>query len=364
MTALKNNARTNYPLRILKTEPLSAEEQLAPLRGLGLPTFQSRLRNAGLQKGLRRTALDILQLNITRMCNQRCHHCHVDAGPHRDEHMKDAVLDRALELFEKSKVSLLDVTGGAPELHPRFEELIARASAAGKRVINRCNLTILTVEKYKHLPAFFAEHNVEIVSSLPFHEEGMTDRQRGDGVFDKSIRALRMLNDEGYGMPGSKRLLTLVTNPVGAFLPPDQDALETEFRVKLMSEFGVHFSNLISLTNMPVRRYLDWLQRSGNVQRYMQKLSASFNPSAAEGVMCRNTLSVGLKGELYDCDFNQMLEMPLAKNLPQNILDLAPNDLTPPDTAQGVLDDAPIVVDDHCYGCTAGAGSSCGGATA
>jgi len=341
-------------LPILDTEP-PTQEQLAPLRGLRLPAFADRLRLAGMADGLRRTAVEVLQLNITRMCNQACHHCHVDAGPHRDEHMLDDVLDVALEMFERHPIPLLDVTGGAPELHPRFEELIQRAHATGRRVMDRCNLTILTTKKHGHLPQFFADHRVEVVSSLPFHEEAMTDRQRGDGVFDKSIRAMRMLNDVGYGKPGSDLPLTLVTNPIGAFLPADQAAFEADFRAKLLREHGVHFTSLISLTNMPIRRYLEWLERSGNLARYMQKLSAAFNPAAAQGVMCRNTLSVGLDGRLYDCDFNQMLNMPLGDDTQaQHLFDL---DVS-------TLEGRAVRVDDHCYGCTAGQGSSCGGATA
>ncbi len=319
-------------------------------RLLGLPLARSFADSVG--EVLRTRPVEVLQLNVGKQCNQACRHCHVDAGPDRTEMMSDAVVDRILELVKTSPVPTVDITGGAPELHPRFEEIVRVATAAGKRVLDRCNLTILTVPRYRHLPQFFADHGVEVVSSLPFPEAGRTDSQRGDGVFARSMTAMKMLNDVGYGVR-PELVFTLVANPTGAFLPPSQVSWERDFKKDLSLKEGVAFTRLIALTNMPIARFLEWLDRSGNTERYLDKLVAAFNPAAVEGVMCRNTLSVGFDGRLFDCDFNQMLELPESGG--RTVFDV--DDLA-------VLAGRAIVTGPHCFGCTAGAGSSCGGQTA
>jgi len=298
--------------------------------------------------------LETLQINVGKKCNQTCHHCHVDAGPDRKEVMPDDVLDACLDVLRRTTIPMLDITGGAPELHPRFEEMVIRARALGRRVLDRCNLTILTVKRHDHLPQFLAEHGVEVVSSLPYHSAGPTDAQRGDGVFEKSLEGLQKLNQVGYGMPGSPLQLTLVTNPAGAFLPAPQAQLEADFRRVLRIRHGIEFTRLIAITNMPISRYLEWLERSGNLQRYMEKLVGAFNPAAAQGVMCRTMVSVGWDGRLFDCDFNQMLEIEMGEGNPRTIFDFQ----------EAVLKARQIAVGPHCFGCTAGQGSSCGGATA
>jgi radical SAM/Cys-rich protein len=303
---------------------------------------------------LRSRKVEIFQINVGKKCNQACRHCHVDAGPDRKEVMPDDVVDRVLDLLDTGRFDLFDITGGAPELHPRFREMVERATASGTRVMDRCNLTILTVPKYEDLPHFLAEHRVEMVASLPYHSKSSTDAQRGEGVYDKSIRALQQLNELGYGKPGSGLELTLVTNPVGAFLPAPQLSLEEDFRRQLRRQHGVEFSRLLCITNMPISRFLQWLDESGNTERYMEKLVGAFNPAAADGVMCRNTLSVGWDGRLFDCDFNQMLDLELLDDQPRTIFDYDADK----------LDTRPIAVGAHCFGCTAGQGSSCGGATA
>jgi radical SAM/Cys-rich protein len=300
---------------------------------------------------LRSSSISTLQINVGRKCNQSCHHCHVDASPDRTEMMPDDVVDACLRLMEQPSIRSFDITGGAPELHPRFEEMVERGARAGKQVMDRCNLTILTTHAHRHLPSFFAAHGVEVVSSLPYHDETGTDAQRGQGVFAKSIEALRMLNDVGYGKPGSGLVLTLVSNPVGAFLPAPQHALEADFKRQLLRQHGVHFTRLIAITNMPISRYLEWLDRSGNTHSYMNSLVKAFNPLALAGVMCQHTLSVGYDGRLYDCDFNQMLELPIHAG--RTVFDV--NDVQ-------ALNHRNIEVGNHCFGCTAGQGSSCGGA--
>lgn len=350
------------PTQKRRQHPLaSPDKQLEVLEGLPLSTsFDDAMAGSPLGE-LRSTGVDILQINVGKQCNQTCKHCHVDAGPDRDEVMPDDVVDACLKVLEHPSIGALDITGGAPEMHPRFEEIVAKASALGKEVMDRCNLTILRVKKYRHLPAFFAEHKVHVVSSLPFHSSSTTDAQRGDGVFDKSIEALRALNAVGYGQPGSGLTLTLVSNPVGAFLPAPQQAQEAEFRRRLKQQHGVDFNCLFTITNMPISRYLEWLDDSGNLADYMNKLVGAFNPAAAEGVMCRNTVSVGYDGTLFDCDFNQMLELPVAQQAPQTIQAWAAALEQP---GFGGLAERRIVTRAHCFGCTAGQGSSCGGATA
>jgi radical SAM/Cys-rich protein len=332
---------------------------LAERHPLASPAAQkARLRSLPLAKSFDDAAgalstkkVQVLQLNLGKKCNQACKHCHVDAGPDREEVMADAVVDRCLRLLKDSDVGVVDLTGGAPELHPRFEEIVEVAAAAGKQVMDRCNLTILTVPRYKHLPRFFADHGVEVVASLPFPEASRTDSQRGDGVFDKSVTAMKLLNAAGYGVD-DRCVLTLVANPTGAFLPPSQVSWERDFRQGLLSKQGVRFTRLIALTNMPIARFLEWLDHSGNTERYLEKLVNAFNPAAAAGVMCKTTLSVSFDGRLFDCDFNQMLELPEAGG--RSVFDV------------GSLDEFAgrrVITDVHCFGCTAGAGSSCGGQT-
>ncbi|MGZ8378076.1 MAG: arsenosugar biosynthesis radical SAM (seleno)protein ArsS [Gemmatirosa sp.] len=317
------------------------------------PRFEAALAGAGLYP-LRATRIEIFQINVGRKCNQTCRHCHVDAGPDRTEMMPDAVLDRCLEIIETADVGTVDITGGAPELHKRWREIVVRATAAGRRVMDRCNLTIAQLPNYRYLPAFFAEHRVEVVASLPHYRAKNTDTQRGDGVFEDSIATLRELNALGYGQPGTGLVLTLVANPVGSFLPGNQAALEADWRRQLRRLYGIEFTSLFTITNMPISRFLEHLEETGQTAEYLTRLATAFNPAAAANVMCRDTLSVGWEGTLYDCDFNQMLALPVHRDAPQTIFEW--------DRAR--LDGREIVIGAHCFGCTAGAGSSCGGATA
>jgi len=336
----------------------SAAAQRDRLHALGERyDFARPLADAGLWP-LRAVGIDVLQINVGRLCNQTCAHCHVDAGPDRREVMSDEVFEACLALLIDGGIGTLDVTGGAPELYPRFRELVTRAAEAGKHVIHRCNLTAILLPRYADIPELLAQHDVEVVASLPYYLPKQTDRQRGDGVFDKSIEAMRRLNDLGYGTGGSRQL-NLVTNPVGAFLPGDQGALTRDWRRELQRRYDVTFDHLFTITNMPISRYLEFLDDSNNLERYMDKLRGAFNPVAAKGVMCRSMLSIGFDGAIFDCDFNQMLEMP-AKTVhgddAPNITKLAPEDLV------ALLGKRGIETAPHCLGCTAGAGSSCGGA--
>ncbi|WP_299989470.1 arsenosugar biosynthesis radical SAM (seleno)protein ArsS [uncultured Pontibacter sp.] len=318
------------------------------------PLFGTKLLEHELYP-LRPTGTTILQVNVGKMCNQTCRHCHVDAGPDRKEIMTRDTMQLCLDALAKSpQLTTVDLTGGAPEMNPDFRWFVEQLSAMGRQVIVRCNLTIILANpKYHDLPAFFKEHRVQVVSSLPYFSASRTDAQRGDGVFEKSIKALQMLNKVGYGQEGSELELNLVYNPSGAFLPAGQKSLEAEFKRRLRSAYDIEFNSLFCITNLPVSRYLDYLIESGNYSSYMEKLVTAFNPVAAANVMCRNTVSVGWDGALYDCDFNQMLELQVQPGTPQHIRDF---DLTQ-------LDGRQIVLNQHCYGCTAGAGSSCGGST-
>jgi radical SAM/Cys-rich protein len=327
--------------------------QRAILEALPLArSFGEAVSQAGHQP-LRTTGVSVLQMNVGRRCNQACRHCHVDAGPDRTEVMTPEVVDACLRLLESSDIPTVDITGGAPELHPLFRDIVRRARAAGRHVMDRCNLTITRLPNYEDIPEFFAAHQVEVMASLPSYAARQTDAQRGDGVFEDSIAALRRFNELGYGVEGSGLLLNLVTNPVGAFLPPSQGALEADWKRELRRRHGIVFNRLYTITNMPISRYLQYLLDSGNLQTYMDKLVNAFNPSAVDGLMCRFTLSVGWDGRLFDCDFNQMIDLGTAVGSPQTIFEA---------TATG-LSGRRIVVGPHCFGCTAGAGSSCGGAT-
>jgi radical SAM/Cys-rich protein len=314
--------------------------------------FDAKLAAHGLC--LSAAGVKTLQVNVGKLCNQACKHCHVDAGPRRTEIMSAETAGRVLDALTKFRVPTLDITGGAPELNPSFRLLVTGARRAGAHVIVRHNLTVMFEPGQEDLPDFFREHGVEVVSSLPYFLEQQTDAQRGSGVFHKSIEALRRLNAGGYGREGGGLTLNLVYNPVGAFLPPAQGAIERDFRRELLSRHGVTFDRLYTITNMPIKRFLEYLRRSGNEERYMRKLVDAFNPATVEGLMCRTLVSVDWTGRLYDCDFNQMLELGVAAGLPQSIADFDP----------ALLAARRVVTGAHCFGCTAGAGSSCGGAVA
>ncbi|SMO49676.1 arsenosugar biosynthesis radical SAM (seleno)protein ArsS [Gracilimonas mengyeensis] len=317
-----------------------------------LPKFGEKLEEIELHP-LKPTGIDIFQMNVGYMCNMTCKHCHVDAGPDRQEIMTRETFEHCLDALRESDIQTVDLTGGAPEMNPHFRWFVEEVSKMGKRVIVRSNLTILTTNKFSDLPDFFKEHQVEVTCSLPFYSKSRTDRQRGEGTYDKSITALKTLNDIGYGKDNTGLILNLVYNPVGAFLPGDQKTLEAEFKRQLSRKHEIEFNELFTITNLPISRFLNFLLMSGNLDEYMEKLVESFNPGAAANVMCRNTISVGWDGRLYDCDFNQMLEMETHPNSVQHIRDF---DLEK-------LNNREIRINQHCYGCTAGAGSSCGGAT-
>jgi radical SAM/Cys-rich protein len=339
----------------------AAAEQLRVLNAPGgVRPFAEALAGSGLHP-LRATSIETLQVNVGKLCNQTCGHCHVDAGPDRREAMSRGTAELCIAAIEHSNIPTLDITGGAPELNPNFRWMVERARALGRRVMDRCNLTVLLTAPQTDLAEFLAGHQVEIVASLPYFQADRTDAQRGAGVFDASIEALRKLNALGYGDAASGLKLNLVYNPAGAFLPPAQQSIEADFRRELARRYGIVFTALYTITNMPISRFLEYLQRSGNYTRYMEKLAAAYNPSAAASVMCRTMISVGWDGTLYDCDFNQMLELPALAGPPRgeplHIRDIAAGDITPLATRE-------IVTARHCYGCTAGAGSSCGGATA
>jgi len=313
--------------------------------------FERKLGEHGLD-ALHARSIDTLQVNVGKLCNQACRHCHVDAGPHQtgaDVNMDAETADIVLAILQRGAVRTLDITGGAPELNPSFRRLVSSARSLGVHVMDRCNLSVLFQPGQEDLAEFLARHQVEVVASLPFYKRERTDRQRGAGVFDVSIQGLRLLNGHGYGdaLP-----LNLVYNPVGAYLPGDQAQLEAEYRRELFEQFGIRFNRLYCITNMPIQRFRDWLERSGNLESYMQALLHAFNPVAADGVMCRDLVSVGPDGTLYDCDFNQMLGLAVGGHAPRNIRDF---DFE-------ALRRRPVVTGDHCLGCTAGAGSSCGGA--
>ena len=315
-------------------------------------TFAEATAAAG-HAPLRATGVRVLQMNVGRRCNQACHHCHVDAGPDRTEVMTPAVVDACLRFLESSDIPTLDITGGAPELHPQFRDIVRRARAAGRHVIDRCNLTITRLPNYADLPEFLAAHQVEVIASLPSVTASQTDAQRGDGVFEDSIAALRHFNTLGYGVAGSGLLLNLVTNPVGAVLPGLQCSLEANWKRELERDYGVVFNRLLTIANMPISRFLESLIETGTLHGYMENLVTAFNPRAVDGLMCLDTLSVGWDGALYDCDFNQMLDLGTAPEAPQTIFT----------AAAATLAGRRVSVGPHCFGCTAAAGSSCGGAT-
>jgi radical SAM/Cys-rich protein len=339
-------------LKVLNHPLSDSQNQLVLLEGNNShPTFKEKLIEHDLFP-LKSAAIDILQINMGKMCNQTCKHCHVDAGPDRKEIMTKQNMELCLDVLRNSDIKTVDLTGGAPELNPDFRWFVEALSKMGKHIIVRCNLTIILANKRFHdLPEFFKKHRVEVVSSLPSFTQDRTDRQRGDGVFEDSIKALQMLNLVGYGKSGTGLLLNLVYNPAGAFLPPSQMALEKEYKTELASRYGIEFNQLYAITNMPISRYLDYLLSSGNYVSYMDKLVAAFNPAAVQNLMCRNIISVGWDGYLYDCDFNQMLDLKVSSKTSVHLNEFNTSFLQSRD----------IVLKQHCFGCTAGAGSSCGG---
>lgn len=316
----------------------------------GLLLFKDQLQLLGSEV-LSPVNLEIFQVNLGYMCNQTCKHCHVDAGPDRKEIMNRQIMQICLDKMVEFNVQTVDLTGGAPEMNPDFRWFVEEIKKRGvKEIIVRSNLTIILANpKYHDLPDFFKKHGVRVISSLPFYHASKTDRQRGKGVFDKSIKALKMLNEVGYG--SGSLMLDLVYNPGGAFLPGNQSEMEHDFKEALRKEHDIEFNQLLVLTNLPINRYLEYLVVSGNYEDYMNKLVEAFNPSAVEGLMCRNTISIDYLGTIYDCDFNQMLELPIVSESGKHISEL---NLTS-------LDKREIQIGQHCYGCTAGAGSSCQG---
>lgn len=314
----------------------------------GIPGFESRIGEEGLK--YTEEHLRVMQINVGRLCNLACRHCHVEAGPARTEVMDRSVMEACLRVCREQKVETIDITGGAPEMNPDFEWLVEEACRICGHVIVRTNLVILDEEKYSHLPAFYADHKVEVVCSLPYYRAKEVDRVRGDGTFDTGIQVIRRLNELGYGK-GNGLVLNMVYNPAGAFFPPEQRAMEKEYKERLGADFGIVFDHLFTITNNPMGRFRTFLEKSGNLEGYMKKLSAAFNAATIPGLMCRSQLSVRYDGKLYDCDFNQAAD--LREEGGRTIFDLEGRPLSK----------RKIYFADHCYGCTAGQGSSCGGAT-
>lgn len=301
----------------------------------------------------KRRSVDVLQVNMGRYCNLACVHCHVESGPTRKEMMSRENVDAVVSFLARTDVPTLDITGGAPELHPNFAYLVASARRLGRHVMDRCNLTVIFEPSMEYLPEFFKTHRVELVCSLPCYSQENVDKQRGKGTFDSSIRALQLLNEIGYGRTSSGLVLNLVYNPVGPHLPPPQEKLEQDYKRILAEEFGISFNHLYCLTNMPITRYATHLKLRGEYDRYVELLETSFNATTLDQLMCRNLVSVGWDGSVYDCDFNQMLDLPLTdgNGARLKISSLALDQVT----------QRKITTGDHCYACTAGAGSSCGG---
>lgn len=306
-------------------------------------------------------SIETLQVNITLKCNQACLHCHVDSSPKRTEQMSKETIDKCLEILRNNpQIKNLDLTGGAPELNPHFDYFVLEAKKLGKHILVRHNLTVTidgdptTKESKMYLPKFYADNQVEVISSLPYYQQYFTDKQRGKGVFQKSIDSLRMLNEVGYGNGNGHLILDLVYNPVGAFLPASQHSLEADFKKELWEKYQLKFNRLYTITNMPIHRFREWLERTDTYDEYMEKLINAFNPAAAEGVMCRSLLSVSYDGKIFDCDFNQMLDLQVFTDKPMTVFDFDYNKLMK----------RKIIFDSHCFGCTAGSGSSCGGAIA
>lgn len=332
----------------------SPMEQLKILQGKpgkNITSFLEMLADSGVSP-LYRKRLTTLQINVGKVCNQTCAHCHVDAGPDRRESMTYETARQVIDFLAKSTIKTLDITGGAPEMNPHFRMLVREARLLGKDVIDRCNLTILLANGFTDLPQFLAEHQVTVVASLPCYLEGNCDAQRGDGVFVKSIEAMRKLNELGYAKPNSNLKLDLVYNPTGLGLPPAQEQLEVAYKSELQSRYDIQFNNLLTITNMPVSRFLDDLIRRGKYEEYLEKLVLNFNPGTIDNLMCRSLLSVDWNGFVYDCDFNQMLDLAIEDGHGRVHISQLTDEL---------LADHAIRTANHCYGCTAGCGSSCGG---
>lgn len=320
----------------------------------GLLSFERKIKGVGLYP-LKGTGLSVLQVNVGKVCNLACKHCHVGAGPDRKELMgKETFLHCLQAMADEAELQTLDITGGAPELNPYLPWFIKEAAGLGRKIKVRSNLTVLEQEENAYLAEFFASHRVEVVASLPYYQGKKVDIQRGKGVFDASVRVIRRLNELGYGQEGTQLELSLVYNPGGAFLPPAQHAMEADYRRELLRRYGITFNRLLTITNVPLGRFLEFLIQSENLTGYMGRLVGVFNPAAAARVMCRSQISVGWDGRLYDCDFNQMLGLGCCPEVPGHIKDFRP----------GALQNRRIAVGNHCYACTAGAGSSCGGAMA
>lgn len=359
LNAIKSRFMTKKSLSARKNELSNPQKQLEILNnGIfkdgELPYFKDKIAETG-NLPLKPSKLEVLQLNLGYMCNQVCSHCHVDAGPDRKEIMTRETMEQCLEVIKTTGAQTLDLTGGAPEMNPNFRWFVEEAYKAGiNDFIVRSNLTIILAnKKYHDLPEFFKKYNVHVVSSLPFYKREKTDKQRGSGVFDKSIKALQMLNQVGYAQPGTGLKLDLVYNPAGAFLPTDEKTMEKDFKKALKEDFDIDFDNLFAITNLPISRFLEYLIASENYEDYMYELVNAYNPEAVKNVMCTNTISVSWDGWLYDCDFNQMLELKVASDI-KHISEYN----------EKALQDREILISQHCYGCTAGAGSSCQGSVA
>ncbi len=318
------------------------------------PSFEDILTLHG-QPPLQGKSVSTLQVNLGKLCNQTCHHCHVDAGPQRTESMTKDTVDQIIQVLDRTpQITTIDITGGAPEMNPNFEYLVQECRVRDRTIIDRCNLTVFFVKGKSHLPKFLAEHQVDIIASLPCYQEANVDQQRGKGVFERSISALQTLNALGYGNEETNLRLHLVYNPLGPALPPPQTELEQDYKKELMNRFGIQFNRLLTITNMPISRFLADLGSPEHIQAYYELLESSFNTATVNEVMCRSLISVGWDGRLFDCDFNQMLDLPLQEGRPQNIADFN----------LAKLETRLIRVGSHCLGCTAGAGSSCSGSLA
>jgi radical SAM/Cys-rich protein len=332
---------------------MDTNEQLRIIRNSACCiSFKERFERSS-KKHLAATKINVLQINVGKRCNLSCRHCHVDAGTDRTEIMSREILSACLEIAKEKEISTIDITGGSPEMNPHLEWFLCKAGKLGKRLIVRSNLVILLEDAYAGFIDVYAKNGAEVVTSLPgYHDDG-TNRQRGSGTFSRIIQAMKLLNQKDYGREGSRLVLNIVHNPVGAYRPGAQKALEDEYKKKLFTEHGVVFNRLFCITNMPVGRYLEYLLTSGNFEDYMAGLCGAYNPLAAENVMCRSSISVGWDGVLYDCDFNQMLGLRINHGMPDTVMDFNIEKLRL----------RQIVIGNHCYGCTAGTGSSCQGNT-
>ena len=359
-TSPEAGPKVTTTLRARRSPLVSASHQLRILDSVDLVEHPFRGNfDAAIAEvagnGLTTVGVEIFQINVGKLCNMTCRHCHVDAGPDRWQEVMDLeTVNQCLRALDLTTAHTVDLTGGAPELNPHFRYLVDECVARGKKVIDRCNLTVLLLPRNRDLPEFFADRGIEVVCSLPHHRSRNTDAQRGDGTYEKSITALRRLNAAGYGKGDPKRVLTLMVNPVGVVLTGDQCSMEREWKRNLDRQHGITFDRLIALNNMPISRFLEWLSDSGNLERYMELLVNSFNPTTVDGLMCRNTLSIAWDGSVYDCDFNQMLDLDSRVNGSPG-LHISKLD-------RQHLEGRRIVTGRHCFGCTAGAGSSCGGA--